>query len=95
MSKKAATVHTVIAVVAPVLNVLILYVIYVRVLGTAPSRTAALLMLVLFVGGGYCGLVVSHCKEVSIAVRIVGLAGAVLSICLAVPLLIYGVIEGL
>lgn len=95
MSKKASVIRALIAAIAPALNALVFYVLYSQILRTEPSRTVALLMLVVLVAGGYCGLVALRSKDASLAVRIVGLTGAVVCIIWAVPLLIFVVLEAL
>ena len=76
------------AVLAPALNVLVFYVFYVRVLGrVATSRIVIVPMMVLLVAGAYCGVVALRSRGVHIAIRIIGLAGAVFCVAWAVPLL--------
>ncbi len=51
-------------------------------------------MFGLLVAGAYCGLHVLRSKDASVAIRLVGLAAAVFCILFAVPLLIFGIVEG-
>ena len=87
-SRSTAVKYALMAVLAPTLNVLVFYVLYVRVLGrVATNRTLSAVMMVLLVAGAYCGAVALRSKGAHIAVRIVGLTGAVLCVAWAVPLL--------
>jgi hypothetical protein len=80
--------YALMAMLAPTLNVLVFYVFYVRVLRhVATNRTLSAVMMVLLVAGAYCGAVALRSKGANIAVRITGLAGAVLCVAWAVPLL--------
>ena len=87
-SKRTPIIYASMAVLAPTLNGLLFYMLYVRVLGrVATNRTLIAVMMVLLVAGAYCGVVALRSKGAHIAVRITGLAGAVLCVAWAVPLL--------
>jgi hypothetical protein len=58
------------AVVAPLLNVLVFYVLYVRILGgVATSQTLAACMMVVLIGGAYCGVLALRSKGAPIPIR--------------------------
>lgn len=87
-SNRQPLIYALMAALAPILNVLVFYVFYVRVLGRlATNRTLAVAMMVLLVVGAYSGLVALRSKGAHIAIRLIGLAGTVICIAWAVPLL--------
>jgi hypothetical protein len=88
-SKNTPIIYALMAVLAPTLSVLVFYVLYVRVLGRlATNRNVAAVMMVLLVAGAYCGVVALRSGGAHIAVRVIGLAGAAVSVVWAVPLLV-------